>query len=65
MDCREIIKDRAIGHAIPIVLVTNPLAKITHEAAIGTADKNELETIMARGLDPEQATELIVSGMLQ
>jgi Fe-S cluster assembly scaffold protein SufB len=65
VDCREIIKDRAIGRAIPIVLVTNPLAKVTHEAAIGTVDKKELETLMARGLDPEQATELIVSGMLQ
>ena len=39
VDCREIIKDRAIGRAIPIVLVTNPLAKVTHEAAIGTVDK--------------------------
>lgn len=65
VDCREIITDRAVGRAIPIVLVTNSLAKVTHEAAIGTVDKKELETLMARGLDPEQATELIVSGMLQ
>jgi hypothetical protein len=65
VDCREIIKDRAIGRAIPIVQVTHPLAKVTHEAAIGTVDKKELETFMAHGLDPEQATELIVSGMLQ
>ena len=65
VDCREIIKDRAIGRAIPIVEVTHPEAKVTHEAAIGTVDKKELETLMAHGLDPEQATELIVSGMLQ
>jgi len=38
---------------------------VTHEASIGTVDKKELETLMAHGLDPEQATELIVSGMLQ
>ncbi|MDH5575407.1 MAG: SufD family Fe-S cluster assembly protein, partial [Nitrospirota bacterium] len=65
VDCREIIKDRAVGRAIPIVQVTHPEAKVTHEASIGTVDKKELETLMAHGLDPEQATELIVSGMLQ
>lgn len=65
VDCREIIKDRGVGRAVPIVQVTHPEAKVTHEAAIGTVDKKELETLMAHGLDPEQATELIVSGMLQ
>jgi uncharacterized protein len=65
VDCREIIKDHAVGRAIPIVQVTHPLAKVTHEAAIGTVDKKELETLMARGLDPDQASELIVSGILQ
>ncbi len=65
VDCREILKDRGVGRAIPIVEVTHPEAKVTHEAAIGTVDKKELETLMAHGLDPDQATELIVSGMLQ
>jgi uncharacterized protein len=65
VDCREIVKDRAIGRAVPIVQVTHPEAKVTHEAAIGTVNKKELETLMAHGLDPEQATEFIVSGMLQ
>jgi len=65
VDCREIVKDHAVASAVPIVKVTHPLAKITHEAAIGSVDQKELETLMAHGLDPEQATELIVSGMLQ
>lgn len=65
VDCREIVKDQAMASAIPIVNVTHPLAKVTHEAAIGSVDQKELETLMARGLDPERATELIVSGMLQ
>jgi len=65
VDCREIIKDHGIGRAVPIIQVTHPEAKVTHEAAIGTVDKKELETLMARGLNAEQATELIVSGMLQ
>jgi Fe-S cluster assembly scaffold protein SufB len=65
VDCREIVKDRAVASAVPIVKVTHPLAKVTHEAAIGAVDQKELETLMAHGLDSEQATELIVSGMLQ
>ena len=65
VDCREIIKDHAVASAVPIVKVTHPLAKVTHEAAIGSVDQKELETLMAHGLDPEQATKLIVSGMLQ
>jgi len=65
VDCREIVKDHAVASAVPIVKVTHPLAKVTHEAAIGAVDQKELETLMAHGLDPEQATELIVRGMLQ
>jgi len=45
--------------------VTRPLATVTHEAAISSVDQKELETLLAHELDPEQATELIVSGMLQ
>ncbi len=35
VDCMEIVKDNAIARAIPIVTVRNPLAKVTHETAIG------------------------------
>ncbi len=51
VDCMEIVKDRAIAKAIPIVNVTNPLAKVTHEAAIGSVDKRQMETLMAHGLN--------------
>jgi Fe-S cluster assembly scaffold protein SufB len=47
------------------VRVFYPEAKVTHEAAIGSVDKKELETLMARGLSPEQAVGLIVSGILR
>ncbi|MCK7494238.1 MAG: SufD family Fe-S cluster assembly protein [Comamonadaceae bacterium] len=48
-------QDRAVAKAIPIVTVTNPLAKVTHEAAIGSVDKRQMETLMAHGLTPEEA----------
>ena len=65
VDCMEIVQGRAHASAIPIVKVFHPEAKVTHEAAIGSVDRKELETLMARGLSPEQAIELIVSGILR
>jgi Fe-S cluster assembly scaffold protein SufB len=65
IDCMEVVKDGAIATAIPVVKVHHPLAKITHEAAIGSVDQKQLETLMARGLTPEQAVEMIVSGLLR
>ncbi len=40
------------------------LAKVTHEAAIGSADRHQMETLMAHGLSPHQAVDLIVGGLL-
>jgi uncharacterized protein len=65
VDCMEIVQGQAHASAIPIVRVFHPEAKVTHEAAIGSVDKKELETLMARGLTPEQAVEMIVSGILR
>ncbi|MEJ2695073.1 MAG: SufD family Fe-S cluster assembly protein [Candidatus Sulfobium sp.] len=65
VDCMEIVKDRAVARAVPIVNVTNPLAKVTHEAAIGSVDKRQIETLMAHGLSPEEAVDLIVKGILR
>ncbi len=64
IDCVEIVRDRAVASAVPVVKVTHPQAHVTHEAAIGTVDKKELETLMARGLDEEAAVDIIVRGML-
>jgi Fe-S cluster assembly scaffold protein SufB len=65
VDCMEIVKDNAVAKAVPIVNVTNPLAKVTHEAAIGSVDKKQLETLMAHGLTPEEAVDIIVRGILK
>lgn len=64
VDCVEIVRGQAIAHATPIVLVTDSRAQITHEAAIGTVGKKELETLMARGVEEEKAVDIIVRGML-
>ncbi len=64
VDCKEIIQDEAIAHAQPIVEVRNPHAHVTHEAAIGSVDDRQLETLMARGLTEDEAVDIIVGGLL-
>lgn len=65
VDCMEIVKDRAVARAMPMMQVTHPLAKVTHEAAIGSVDKRQMETLMAHGLTPEEAVDVIVKGILR
>jgi hypothetical protein len=65
VDCMEIVKDHAVAKAIPLVQVTHPLAKVTHEAAIGSVDKRQMETLMAHGLSPDEAVDVIVKGILR
>lgn len=64
VDCKEIVKDDAIATAIPIVEVRDHRAHITHEAAIGSVDSRQLQTLMSRGLTEDDATELIIQGLL-
>jgi hypothetical protein len=65
VDCTEIIRDRGMVSASPVVKVTHPEAKVTHEAAIGSVDRQQMETLMARGLAPEEAVYRIVGGLLR
>jgi hypothetical protein len=66
VDCIELVNGtEAVATAIPIVSVTNDKAKVTHEAAIGSIDKKQVETLMARGLDESEAVDVIVKGILK
>jgi len=66
VDCIELVNGtEAVARAIPIVSVTDGRAKVTHEAAIGSIDKKQVETLMARGLDESEAVDVIVRGILR
>ncbi len=66
VDCVEIIKGKdARASAVPRLLVVDDRAKLTHEAAIGSVDKKQVETLMARGLTEDQAVDVVVKGMLR
>jgi len=64
VDCLEIVRGQAIASAVPEVKVSHPEAKVTHEAAIGSVDERQIDALMARGLTPAEAVDLIVLGML-
>ena len=64
VDCVELVNgEQAIAKAILLVSVTNEKAKVTHEAAIGSIDSRQVETLMARGLDEDEAVDIIVKGV--
>lgn len=65
MDCTEIVRDQAVAANNPLVKVTNAQAQVTHEAAIGTVNRKEMETLMARGLDEAEAVDLIIRAMIR
>ena len=64
MDCTEIVRGEAVARNVPIVVVRDDRARVTHEAAIGSVSSKELETLMARGLDEDDAVDIIIRGML-
>ncbi len=64
VDCKEIIQGDATASAIPIVEVSDSKAHVTHEAALGSVDSKQLQTLMARGLSEDDATDVIIDGLL-
>jgi Fe-S cluster assembly scaffold protein SufB len=64
VDCKEIVQDQAVAEAVPVVTVSHPKAHVTHEAAIGSVDSKQLETLMSRGLTEDEAVDLIIRGLM-
>jgi hypothetical protein len=65
MNCTGLIKDKAIATVSPLAKVFHPLAKVTQKTMVGGVDKTELESLIARGLVPEDAIDLIIRGVVR
>ncbi|SHE54575.1 hypothetical protein SAMN02745164_00660 [Marinitoga hydrogenitolerans DSM 16785] len=66
IECTEISKGSNVHvSTIPILRVNNDLAELTHEASVGRVNPQQLETLMAKGLNEDEATELIIKGILK
>lgn len=65
ISCEEITKgNEVIVSTTPILKITNDLAELTHEASIGRVNQKQLETLMAKGLTEDEATDLVIKGLL-
>ncbi|PLV60156.1 SufD family Fe-S cluster assembly protein [Thermotoga sp. KOL6] len=65
VECVEITKGEGVDvRALPVLVVKNDSSELTHEASIGRVNAKQLETLMAKGLTEEEATEMIIKGIL-
>ncbi len=65
LECKGLILKRGLIHAIPELIGQTDEVELSHEAAVGKIAQEEIEYLMARGLDEEEATSMIVRGFLE
>lgn len=65
IECDEIIAGRKVKlTTIPKLEVINNTSEITHEASVGKINSEQLETLMSKGLNEEEASQMIIDGIL-
>ena len=65
LECKGLILgEGGVIHAIPELQGCKPGVELSHEAAVGKIAQEEIEYLMARGLDEDEATSTIVRGFL-
>ncbi len=64
LECNGLILNDGFMQAIPELSGYVPGVEMSHEAAVGKIDQQEIEYLMARGLDEEEAISTIVRGFL-
>jgi len=64
LECKGLILNDGIIHAIPELRASKAGVELSHEAAVGKIAQEEIEYLMARGLDEEEATSTIVRGFM-
>ena len=65
LECNGLVMDsRGSQQAIPALEANAMDVEMTHEASVGRIARDQVEYLMTRGLDEQQATSLIVRGFL-
>jgi hypothetical protein len=64
LECRGLILGEGVIRAIPELDARVDGVELSHEAAVGKIAQEEIEYLMARGLDEDEATSTIVRGFL-
>jgi Fe-S cluster assembly scaffold protein SufB len=66
LECRGLLlAEEGTIHAIPELRGRLPGIDLSHEAAVGKIAEEEVEYLMSRGLDRDEATAMIVRGFLK
>ena len=60
-----ILDEESISKTYPFMKINNNTADITHEATVGKIGEEEIFYLMSRGLDEEQAVQMIVNGFIE
>ncbi|MGE5856164.1 MAG: SufD family Fe-S cluster assembly protein, partial [Syntrophaceae bacterium] len=64
LECKGLILNGGIIHAIPELQGKVDGVEMSHEAAVGKIAQEEIMYLMSRGLSEEEATSTIVRGFL-
>ena len=64
LECKGLILGGGIIHTIPELYSQEEGVELSHEAAVGKIAQEEIEYLMARGLDEDEAASTIVRGFL-
>ncbi len=64
LECKGLILNDGVMKAIPELTGYAPGVEMSHEAAVGKIDQQEIEYLMARGIDEDEAISTIVRGFL-
>lgn len=66
LDCQSLITDKnSTVNLIPEVICENKDAQITHEASVGKISEEQLNYLRTRGLNEQEAINLITAGFLR
>lgn len=60
-----LISDSAVIRAVPMLVARAEGAELSHEATVGKVGAEQLNYMMSRGLDEEEATSLIIRGFVR
>lgn len=57
--------DESVSNTFPFMKILNPNVDVAHEATVGKIDSEQLFYLMSRGLNEEQAMQMIVQGFIE
>jgi Fe-S cluster assembly scaffold protein SufB len=67
VDCGGMLLDRTGGgsiESVPGIKATHPDARMSHEASIGKIAPEEVEYLMSRGMEEQEAVSMLIRGFL-